>query len=145
MTVATALITPDSDRPRRIVLAEDDPDVRELVADCLRKEGYEVQEVSTGAELLVRIEDSLFLRRIPEQVDLFVTDINMPVYTGIEIITGLRDAGMHMPVIIMTAFASEETHAQAKALGAAFLHKPFDADQLRTLVRSVLSASPPSA
>ena len=49
---------PDVDRPARIVVAEDDLEMRRLVADCLRKEGYEVHEVADGAELLLRIEDS---------------------------------------------------------------------------------------
>ena len=142
MTVASAPTAPHASRPPRIVVAEDDPDIRELVAECLRREGYEVQEVSNGGELLVRIEDSLFLRRVPEQIDLFVTDINMPGYTGLEIITGLREAGMQMPVIIMTAFASEENRSQAAALGAAFLHKPFDANRLCTLVRDALDVAP---
>jgi DNA-binding response OmpR family regulator len=142
MTVASAQIAPDAKPPARIVIAEDDPDIRELVAECLRLAGYEVVEVPDGRQLLVRIEYSLFLRRIPERVDLFVTDINMPGYTGLEVIRGLREAGMEIPVIIMSAFASAENRAEAKALGAAFLPKPFDAKQLRALVRDVLDPAP---
>jgi CheY-like chemotaxis protein len=142
MTVASAQIAPEANRPVRIVIAEDDRDSRELVAECLREEGYEVEEVPDGRQLLVRIEHSLFLRRVPEPVDLFVTDINMPGYTGLEVVAGLREAGMAMPVIIMSAFASSENRAAAKALDAAFLRKPFDSEQLRALVRDVLGATP---
>lgn len=129
---------PDKGRPARIVVAEDDFEMRRLVADCLRKEGYEVHEVSDGGELLLRIEDSFFMRRAPVPVDLFVTDIRMPVYTGLEIVTGLREAGLDMPVIIMTAFGNPETRERAEALGAALLDKPFKMEQLRALVRRLL-------
>ncbi len=115
--------------------------MRRLVADCLRKDGYEVHEVRDGAELLLRIEDSFFLRQVPAPIDLFVTDIRMPVYTGIEIVSGLRDAGMHVPVVIMTAFGNAETRERAEELGAALLDKPFKMDALRALVRRLLRQS----
>ncbi|HEY1534577.1 MAG TPA: response regulator [Polyangiaceae bacterium] len=138
---AQLVSVPDVDRPARIVVAEDDFEMRRLVADCLRKEGYEVQEVADGGELLFRIEDNLFMRRAPIPVDLFVTDIRMPVYTGLEIVSGLREAGLDMPVIIMTAFGNPETRERAEALGAALLDKPFKMEQLRALVRRLLRQS----
>lgn len=133
--------TADVERPARIVIAEDDFEMRRLVADCLRREGYEVQEVADGAQLLWRIEDSFFLRALPLPIDLFVTDIRMPVYTGLEIVSGMREAGLQMPVVIMTAFGNPETRAKAEALGAALLDKPFKMEALRALVRRLLRKS----
>ena len=104
-------------------------------------EGYEVHEVRDGAELLVRIEDSYFLRPTPVPVDLFVTDIRMPKYTGLEIVSGLRGAGMHMPVVIMTAFGNAEARLQAEQLRAVLLDKPFKMEALRTRVRRLLNRS----
>jgi len=130
--------TPDVDQPARIVVAEDDFEMRRLVADCLRKEGYEVHEVADGAQLLLRIEDSFFLRSVPAPIDLFVTDIRMPVHTGFEIVRGLREAGLKTPVVIMTAFGNPETRERAEALGAALLDKPFKMEVLRALVRRLL-------
>src|SRR5690349_3993317 len=129
-----AVPMPDVDRPARIVVAEDDFEMRRLVADCLRKEGYEVHEAADGAELLLRIESSLVLRSVAEPVDLIVTDVRMPVYTGLELIVGLREAGLTVPVIIMTAFGNAETRARASELGAALLDKPFKMEALRALV-----------
>jgi len=126
----------------RIIVAEDDFEMRRLVADCLRKEGHEVHEVADGAELLLRIEDSFFLRSVPVPVDLFVTDIRMPVYTGLELVRGMREVGLTMPVIIMAAFGTTETREQAEALGAALLDKPFKLEDLRTLVRRLLRQFP---
>lgn len=127
----------------RIVVAEDDFEMRRLVADCLRKEGYEVHEVADGDQLLVRVEDSFFLRRVPAPVDLFLTDIRMPVYTGLDIVSGLRDAGLNTPVIIMTAFGNTETRERADALGASLLEKPFKLDELRRLVKRLLHPDEP--
>jgi DNA-binding response OmpR family regulator len=135
---AHSVFVPVENRPARIMVAEDDFEMRRLVADCLRKEGYEVHEVADGAELLLRIEDSFFLRRVSAPIDLFVTDIRMPVYTGLEIVLGLRQAGMHMPVVIMTAFGNPETRERAERLGAVLLDKPFKMEALRAVVRRLL-------
>lgn len=133
---------PDVDRPARIVIAEDDLEMRRLVADCLRREGYEVDEVADGAELLLRVEDSFFMRCVPVPIDLFITDIRMPVYTGLEIVSGMREAGLETPVVIMTAFGNLETRERAEALGAALLDKPFKMEALRALVRRLLRQRP---
>jgi len=137
-----AVPIPDVDRPARIVVAEDDFEMRRLVADCVRKEGYEVHEAADGAELLLRIESSLVLRSVSEPVDLIITDVRMPVYTGLELIVGLREAGLTVPVIIMTAFGNAETRARASELGAALLDKPFKMEALRALVRGLLRKEP---
>ena len=137
-TSAAQQSVPDVDRAARIVIAEDDFEMRRLVADCLRREGYEVHEVADGAELLLRIEDSFFMRRIPVPIDLVITDIRMPVYTGLEIVNGMREAGLEVPVVIMTAFGNPETRQRAEALGAALLDKPFKMEALRALVRRLL-------
>src|SRR3954468_16878918 len=131
--------SPGAKRSARILVAEDDHEMRRLVADCLRAEGYEVHEVRDGAELLVRIENSLFLRSSPIPIDLFVTDVRMPSYSGIEVVSGLRDAGVAVPVVIMTAFGNAETREQAAAIGAELLEKPFKMAALRELVRRLLS------
>jgi len=135
---AHSVFVPSPSTTARIMVAEDDFELRRLVADCLRKEGYEVHEVADGAELLLRIEDSFFLRQVPVPIDLFVTDIRMPVYSGVEIVRGLREAGMHMPVVIMTAFGNPETRECAESLGAVLLDKPFKLEALRAVVRRLL-------
>jgi DNA-binding response OmpR family regulator len=137
-TAAVSQSVPDVDRPARIVIAEDDFEMRRLVADCLRREGYDVHEVTDGAELLLQIEGALFMRPTAAPVDLFVTDIRMPVYTGLELVSGMREAGMKMPVVIMTAFGNPETRERAEELDATLLDKPFKMEELRALVRRLL-------
>jgi DNA-binding response OmpR family regulator len=64
------------------------------------------------------------------------------VYTGLEIVSGMREAGLEVPVVIMTAFGNPETRAKAEALGAALLDKPFKMEALRALVRRLLRQRP---
>ena len=131
----------DVPRSAHIVVAEDDFEMRRLVTDCLRKEGYQVQEVADGDQLLIKIEASFCVLRGQTPVDLFITDIRMPVYTGLELVSGLREAGLRTPVIIMTAFGNAETSERAEALGAKLLNKPFKLEALRALVRQQLSSA----
>ncbi|HEY2409239.1 MAG TPA: response regulator [Polyangiaceae bacterium] len=134
-----AQVQPQAGKSPRILVAEDDFEMRRLVSDCLRKEGYDVSEVADGSALLLSIDDPL--QRAPAVVDLLVTDIRMPMFTGLEIVSGLREAGVQMPVVIMTAFGNAETRKRAEALGAKLLNKPFKMDELRGLVRSLLPAA----
>jgi CheY-like chemotaxis protein len=125
-------------RPSRVLVAEDDDEMRRLVVEALQKEGYEVIGVPDGNHLLIRITSHYRLRPDPEPIDLIVTDIRMPVVSGLDIVQSLRDAGWTTPVVIMTAFGNVETRLRANALGAVLLDKPFELDLLRTVVRNLL-------
>ena len=125
------------DRPARIIVAEDDREMRRLMVDSLREDGYEVHEVADGAELIVRLEDAFFLDRTPP-IDLFVTDIRMPGHTGLHVVRSLRAAGIYVPGVIITAFGNTETRDEAVSLGAELLEKPFKMAALRALVRYLL-------
>ena len=130
--------------PARVLLAEDDRELRSLLAAKLRKEGCVVQEAETGLELLEHLGD-LNLR--DEMFDLIVTDIRMPGLTGLAVIEGLRNGDMPgswgIPVIMMTAFGDEDTHLEAKRLGAVIFDKPFDLDDFRSCALNM--AGPVSA
>jgi CheY-like chemotaxis protein len=122
-------------RQRRIVLAEDDSDLRCLIASQLRALGYHVVEAGTGAELLDRLGDALLSSDHGTRPDLIISDIWMPGFTGLEVLAGLRDAQWHTAMVVMTAYADPTTRARLKELGAdAFFQKPFDIDDLLTVV-----------
>ena len=123
---------------RRIVVADDDPDQLELVADLLREEGYDVVEVSDGSQLLVRVEDAFVGLHSSEPADLFITDNHMPGLTGMEVLQGLREAGLKTPVIVMTSLGVEEARELSRAFDASFLQKPFTREQLLAGVRAAL-------
>jgi CheY-like chemotaxis protein len=118
-----------------ILLAEDDPAMRALIASMLEQEGYEVVEACDGHEVLSRLEAVRTQPPLSTPPALIVSDIRMPAYSGLDLLAILRCAACPVPVILITAFGDEETHAEARELGAtAVLDKPFDLDDLRALV-----------
>jgi DNA-binding response OmpR family regulator len=123
----------------RILLAEDDKEMRSLMALMLRKEGYRVAECPDGLSLL----DSLSFFFLPgeehENYDLIISDIRMPGVTGMEMLMGASELDNFPPIILITAFGDKETHMQAERLGAAALFdKPFDMDEMLKKVREIL-------
>jgi len=77
--------------------------------------------------------------RTPDGVDLVVTDIRMPVCSGLDIFKGIRAAHWTAPVILMTAYASPEVEKAAQNLNATLLHKPLDLDAFEQKVLELLS------
>jgi DNA-binding response OmpR family regulator len=137
-----ALAAPPLHTPPRILVAEDDEAMRGVVVDTLRKDGYAVSEVSDGGRLLVTLAKECAHVDGAELVDLLVSDVRMPVCTGLEILEQLRAAKWHVPVILMTAFGDEATKNRARLLGAILFDKPFDMDDLRTAVACLLRREP---
>jgi len=123
------------------LLAEDDAEFRHLLATVLAEEGYEVVEAGDGLALLASIEDTLTVRRERPEAFLVVTDVRMPGLTGLDVLAILRCANRVTPVILITAFGDEATHAEGRELGAvAVFDKPFNVDALRA---TVLETIPP--
>ena len=123
--------------PARVVVADDDPEMRSLIAAALRKDGHEVTEFTDGMRLLVHViarED-----QPARAFDLVISDLRMPVSSGLQILRGLRHSGWRLPFILCTAFGDESTRNEAEKLGALFFDKPFDLDDLRMAVRGILS------
>ena len=121
-------------RPR-VLLAEDDPELRRMIARRLRTVGYDVVEARDGAEL-----DALLARHAPgDAVDLLVSDVRMPGRSGLAIASELQRAGRALPIILMTGFGDREVHEQARHLGVlAVLDKPFDLDELCAAVSAAV-------
>jgi DNA-binding response OmpR family regulator len=131
---------PDQPHPAlRIILAEDDPDLRGLIADELRDDGYDVTEVPDGGRMLVRIAQEYAQADEPRDAfDLIISDVYMPVCTGTQIVEGLRRAHWHTPVILMTARVTRSTRAVAESLGAILIAKPFDVQELKAAIGRLL-------
>jgi DNA-binding response OmpR family regulator len=123
-------------RKPRILLVEDDTDMRRLVAAVLRRDGYEVVSVGTGIGMLRRVG---FADR-DGGYDLIVSDIQLPDLTALEVLEGLRCRDIGIPVVLMTAYGSDDARADACTLGAfAVLDKPFDWETLRAVVRKAVA------
>jgi DNA-binding response OmpR family regulator len=136
------LVSPDSGvRRKKILLAEDDAEMRSMLAAVLRSSGFEVLEAGDGAELTKAL-DTIALRMLERNelpdIDLIISDINMPGTTGIEVLARMRRAQMEMPVILMTAFGDHQIHAEADRLGVEMvLDKPFALRDLLAAVQAV--------
>lgn len=120
--------------PRRpmVLVVDDEPDIRRLVGDALRLEGYQVRTAGDGQEALQRVAE--------ERPDLILLDLMMPVMDGRQFCRLLARAPSRaerparIPVILLSA--DRRLREQAEELGAAgYLAKPFDLDDLLTAVQ----------
>jgi DNA-binding response OmpR family regulator len=121
---------------RRILVVEDDRDIRHLNTALLTNSGYQVDAAEDGAAAW----NALQLKHY----DLIVTDNDMPNVTGVDLLHRLRDAGMTLPVIMATGTWPEEEFARHPRIKpAAVLLKPYTFHKLLGIVKEVLGAAPP--
>jgi CheY-like chemotaxis protein len=112
----------------RALVADDDPDMLDLVASILRKEGFLVEAASNGTDLVAFLPDG-------SEPNLIITDVQMPGMSGLAVLSYVRRRHTRVPVILMTAFATDQLRERALADGAsAVLSKPFNCLELRELV-----------
>ena len=124
----------------RILVADDDTDMRELITTTLAQDGYEVVQAKDGADLLTKLAiDSVLHKADPFQ--LVLSDIRMPLMSGLDVAKRLSDAKSPTPLVLMTAFGDAKLRDTVAQLGFRLLEKPFDIDDLLTVVRS-MSRSP---
>ena len=124
----------------RVVVADDDPDLRRLIAQALATQGFEVLVAADGAQLLDLVAPSLLGVASEWPTELVISDLRMPGVTGLSVLAGLREMGARLPFIIITGFGDPETHEAARRSGAtAVLDKPFEMSSLLALVRACLA------
>ncbi len=116
----------------KILVVDDEPVVRDLTVEILRRSGYEPHGVDSA-----RVALDLLAR---ETYDLVVTDVVMPEMTGVELLDQLRARGDEVRVLLMTGGSQEpERTSNAVRLGAAgLLYKPFSHDELNAAVAQAL-------
>ena len=117
---------------KRILVIDDDGDIREILGEMLTDAGYEVVEASSGKEGVGLYRDVQF--------DLVITDLVMPEKDGLEVVMELRKDFPDVKIITLSGNAyGHSSLATSKALGAALtLRKPFTEAQLLEAVREVL-------
>ena len=125
---------------RRVLLADDDLEVRRGVVELLLPLGLEVLQAESGPEALE------IVRLRPSEVHAMVLDLHMPGCTGLEVLTRLRELPLprSLPTIVYSGAATAEMRARVLAAGAwAFLHKPVQPDLLRGEVLRALRGREP--
>jgi len=119
----------------RVLVAEDDDELRWLITRTLQKSGFDVIEARDGSALLDRAGEMILHDHTLSGIDLIVSDIRMPGWSGLDVLAGLQHSGVRVPMVLITAFGDDKTHHQAARLGAvAVVDKPFDMDQLCDVV-----------
>lgn len=114
-------------RKLRVVVADDTPPMRTVLASILRDDGHDVREAPDGLELLAIA--AWF------EPDVIVTDFQMPRMSGLDVLHALRERGSRARVILMTASPVADVRGAAFSLGAvAVLSKPFDVVELMMLL-----------
>jgi DNA-binding response OmpR family regulator len=119
-----------------IALAEDNPQLRSLLATALETVGYRVLQAETGQHLVTSVRRLL---AAGEPLRLIITDVRMPTLGGLEAARMLREAGHAVPLIFMTAFGDAWTRSQAAGFGALLLDKPLSLQVLRRAVTEAIT------
>jgi DNA-binding NtrC family response regulator len=131
--------TESSAQARRVLIADDQGDVREALRLLLKAEGYTTHAVATPAAVLEAVQTNEF--------DLLLIDLNYARDTtsgqeGLDLISRLQEADSTMPVVVMTAWASVELAVEAMRRGARdFVQKPWDNARLLSIVRTQVQLS----
>ncbi len=130
--------TPDSTKPtprlkKTILLVDDEPDMRALLSDILTEKNFRVISASNGAEGL-----SLFLQS-PSDIDLVLTDLNMPSRSGKEMLLNMKHVIPDLKFAVLTGILIDETRNDLEELGALrILQKPIQIDDLFAFLDEVL-------
>jgi two-component system response regulator PilR (NtrC family) len=117
---------------RRVLVLDDEPDIRELLELTLVKMGLQVAAVGTIGEAKERVKE--------ERFDMCLTDMRLPDGDGLEFVRHIASLGLDLPVAVITAHGSAENAVAALKAGAFdYVSKPVALEQLRSLVRAALS------
>ncbi len=115
----------------KILIAEDDLELRQLFAKVLSKNGYAVLVAGNGQEALERLDE--------EYVDLIISDVMMPVMDGYEFVSALREAGYTTPVLMITAKSAFDDMRQGFVLGTDdYMVKPVNVNEMVLRVGALL-------
>ncbi len=119
---------------RRVLIADDEKNMRWVLGQALSAEGYEVIEASDGKEALGAVAE--------QPPDLMVLDHKMPAPDGMEVLRRLRAKGHSFPIIMLTAHGNVATAVEAMKAGASeYLTKPFDLEELKISIDKALRVS----
>ena len=115
----------------KVMIVDDDPNIRELVCTLLKQGGFDACEAKDGRDALQKITDA--------SPDLVMIDLMMPAMNGYELCRNLRKYHENLPILMLTAKA--ELSAKVKGFEAGtddYLTKPFEGDELLLRVRALL-------
>ncbi len=114
-----------------VLIVDDDPHIRKLVSANLQERNYQVQEAPDGAAAIAAIRQA-----VPDTV---IVDLVMPGLSGSDVCTWIREQGLDIPVVVLSAYDEEALIVQALDAGADdYIIKPFRADEFMARLRAVM-------
>ncbi|WP_121628680.1 response regulator [Poseidonibacter antarcticus] len=118
-------------RGLKLLFVEDEKDLLSIISDALTKLQANFLTANNGLEALE------LLKKNPD-IDVIITDINMPVMNGLDMIKNIANQDLHIPIIVMSAHTEEEYIMKAKEYGVReYLLKPFDFIKFIELITSM--------
>lgn len=115
----------------KILIVDDDPDIREMMRDRLKAMGFEVVEAADGVQALTRLREN--------SLTITLLDLMMPKKSGLEVLKAIRDEGLETTTIVMTAYGTIDKAVEAMRAGAYdFLTKPFNPGHLEVVIGKAL-------
>ncbi len=116
---------------KRILIIDDEKNMRWAIKKALEKEGYNIYEAENGQDGLEKLEEIY--------PDLILLDLRMPVMDGMEALQRIKEINEDIPVIMLTAHGTMESAVEAMKLGALdYISKPFDIEELKVIIRKAL-------
>jgi len=116
-------------QPAKILVADDEQNLRRVLAALLRREGHDVVQAASGLEAIDRLAD----------VDVVITDLRMPGADGMEVLRTAAKNHPHVPVIMITAYGSVGQAVEAIKAGAFdYIEKPFEQESIRVIVEKAI-------
>ncbi len=115
----------------KILIVDDEPGILDFLRNLFHADGYEVVVALSGEDAVASVKK--------DTVDLVITDLRMPEMDGMELLRELKTLKPSVPVIMLTAYASDETAIEAKKLGVfTYISKPFNVAGLLGIVKRAL-------
>jgi DNA-binding NtrC family response regulator len=116
-------------QPAKILVADDEQNLRRVLVAMLRRDGHDVLQAADGNQAIEHISE----------VDVVITDLRMPGADGMEVLRTASRTHPHVPVIMITAYGSVGQAVEAIKAGAFdYIEKPFEQDQIRTIVEKAI-------
>jgi two-component system response regulator AtoC len=120
----------------RILVVDDDRSLVESIKEYISNFNYSLDVAQSGQEALARVSTGNY--------DLVMLDINLPDFSGMDVLKSLKETNSSLPVLVMTGFVSTDAAIEAMKLGAhEFITKPFNLDRVMGIVNRLVKKSPP--
>jgi two-component system response regulator AtoC len=123
---------------KQILVVDDEPNLRRVLSAQLERDGYDVHTSEDGEQALAHLTE--------HHIDLVITDLRMPKLDGMELLRRISALEDPMPVVMITAHGTVDTAVEALKMGAFdYITKPFDQEDVRTIVRKAVRTQDLSA